>query len=255
MASYKVISRGRVPIMMMDLKRSYDVEKMVLPSLMEDDGDDHDLWPLNEIDTRKSKFPCCIVWTPLPVVSWLTPFIGHIGLCREDGVILDFAGSNFINVDDFAFGPPARYLQLDRTKCCLPRNLGGHTCKYGFRHTEYGSSVTWDDALSMTTRSFEHKTYNLFTCNCHSYVAHCLNRLCYGGSMEWNMVNVFILLMLKGKWISPSSVVRSFLPCALVTSLGVAFVGWPFLIGLSSFSILLFAWFIIATYCFKNIIC
>lgn len=108
------MSRGRVP--MMELKRSYDVEEAVsIPSLMEDDDDD-DLWPLSEIDFKKSKFPCCIVWTPLPVVSWLAPFIGHIGLCREDGVILDFAGSNFINVDDFAFGPAARYLQLDRTK-------------------------------------------------------------------------------------------------------------------------------------------
>ncbi|EOA34218.1 hypothetical protein CARUB_v10021729mg, partial [Capsella rubella] len=190
----------------------------------------------------KSKFPCCIVWTPLPIVYWLTPFIGHIGLCREDGVILDFVVSNFINVDNFEYVPPAQYLQLDRTKCCLPRILGGHTCKYGFRHTEVG----------MTTHSFEHKSYNLFTCNCHSFVAHCLNHLCYGDSMEWNMVNVTILLMLKGKWMSPSLVVWSFMPCAFFTSLGVEFVGWPFLIGLSSFSILLFAWFIIATYCFKT---
>ncbi|ANM62469.1 hypothetical protein ISN45_At02g020100 [Arabidopsis thaliana x Arabidopsis arenosa] len=287
------MSRGRgVP--MMDLKRSYDVEDRVvsvsIPSIIE--ADEADLWPLPEIDTKKSKFPCCIVWTPLPVVSWLAPFIGHIGLCREDGVILDFAGSNFINVDDFAFGPPARYLQLDRTKvlvsasllsriwlcmdfvsfvsnyknflifikcvclwqCCLPPNMGGHTCKYGFKHTDFGTARTWDNALSSSTRSFEHKTYNIFTCNCHSFVANCLNRLCYGGSMEWNMVNVAILLMIKGKWINGSSVVRSFLPCAVVTSLGVVLVGWPFLIGLSSFSLLLFAWFIIATYCFKNII-
>lgn len=116
------MSRGRgVP--MKDLKRSYDVEDGVvsMPSIIEDD--DADLWPLPEIDTKKSKFPCCIVWTPLPVVSWLAPFIGHIGLCREDGVILDFAGSNFINVDDFAFGPPARYLQLDRTKVLVSASL------------------------------------------------------------------------------------------------------------------------------------
>lgn len=139
-------------------------------------------------------------------------------------------------------------------QCCLPPNLGGHTCKYGFTHTDFGTARTWDNALSSSTRSFEHKTYNLFTCNCHSFVANCLNRLCYGGSMEWNMVNVAILLMIKGKWISLSSVVRSFLPCVVVTSLGVVLVGWPFLIGLSSFSLLLFAWFIIATYCFKNII-
>lgn len=77
-------------------------------------GDKHDLWPLDEIDPTKSRFPCCLVWTPLPVVSWLAPFIGHVGLCMEDGTIVDFSGSNFVNVDDFAYGVVARYIQLDR---------------------------------------------------------------------------------------------------------------------------------------------
>lgn len=104
----------------MDLKRAYDIEEAgSTSSTLQDD----DLWPLCEIDPKKAKLPCCIVWTPLPVVSWLAPFIGHVGLCREDGVILDFAGSNFINVDDFAFGPPARYLQLDRTKVSVSASL------------------------------------------------------------------------------------------------------------------------------------
>lgn len=73
-----------------------------------------DLWPLNDVDLKKSKFPCCLVWTPLPVVSWLAPFIGHVGICREDGSIIDFSGSNLVNVDDFAYGAVARYYQLDR---------------------------------------------------------------------------------------------------------------------------------------------
>ena len=66
-----------------------------------------------EIDPKSARFPLCIVWTPLPVLSWLIPFIGHIGICREDGVILDFAGPNFVCVDSFAFGAVTRYLQID----------------------------------------------------------------------------------------------------------------------------------------------
>lgn len=76
----------------------------------------HEFWPLDPIDPVQAKFPCCLVWTPLPVVSWLAPFIGHVGICREDGTILDFAGSNFVNTNDFAFGSVARYHQLDREK-------------------------------------------------------------------------------------------------------------------------------------------
>ncbi len=71
-----------------------------------------------QIDPRKARFPCCIVWTPLPIISWLVPFIGHIGICREDGVILDFAGPNFVCVDNFAFGSVTRYLQISKEKVC-----------------------------------------------------------------------------------------------------------------------------------------
>ncbi|KAG1346351.1 hypothetical protein COCNU_06G001800 [Cocos nucifera] len=74
----------------------------------------HDLWPLGEVDPKRARFPCCIVWTPLPIVSWLAPYIGHVGICREDGAVLDFAGSNFVSMDNFAYGAVARYLQLDR---------------------------------------------------------------------------------------------------------------------------------------------
>lgn len=71
-----------------------------------------------QIDPRRARFPYCIVWTPLPIISWLIPFIGHIGICREDGVILDFAGPNFVCVDNFAFGSVTRYLQISKEKVC-----------------------------------------------------------------------------------------------------------------------------------------
>lgn len=74
--------------------------------------------PASQIDPRRARFPCCIVWTPLPVISWLVPFIGHVGICREDGVILDFAGPNFVCVDNFAFGAVTCYLQISKEKVC-----------------------------------------------------------------------------------------------------------------------------------------
>lgn len=74
------------------------------------------LWPLGQVDPKNARFPCCIVWTPLPVVSWLAPYIGHMGIAREDGTVLDFAGSNLVSVDDLAYGSVAIFLQLDRAK-------------------------------------------------------------------------------------------------------------------------------------------
>lgn len=96
---------------MMELNLAKDVESRTSRPDIE-----HEFWPLEEVDPKKAKFPCCVVWTPLPIVSWLAPFIGHVGICKEDGTILDFSGSNLINVNDFAFGPVGRYLQLDREK-------------------------------------------------------------------------------------------------------------------------------------------
>lgn len=81
--------------------------------------------PIMLIDPRKARFPCCIVWTPIPVISWLIPFIGHIGICREDGVILDFAGPNFVCVDNFAFGAVARYFQINKEKVYLSTTILG----------------------------------------------------------------------------------------------------------------------------------
>ena len=33
------------------------------------------------IDKVNNRFPFCIVWTPLPMISWIFPFIGHTGIC------------------------------------------------------------------------------------------------------------------------------------------------------------------------------
>lgn len=34
-----------------------------------------------KIDIKNNRYPYCIVWTPLPCISWFLPFIGHTGIC------------------------------------------------------------------------------------------------------------------------------------------------------------------------------
>ncbi|BBN00529.1 transmembrane protein 222 [Marchantia polymorpha subsp. ruderalis] len=206
------------------------------------------------VDASKSRFPYCVVWTPLPVVAWLAPFVGHVGICREDGVILDFAGPFFVNVDNFAFGSTARYVRLDIDKCCFPPHLSGHTCENGFAHSELGTGISWDDALRMGMHNYQHKSYNLFTCNCHSFTASCMNRLAYKGSIRWNIIDIAVLVLLKGRWVNSAAILRSFGPFFVVMAVGLLIAGWPFLIGWAAFSGLLVAWFLIATYCMSDVI-
>lgn len=72
--------------------------------------------------------------------------------------------------------------------------------------------------------------------------------------MNWNMVNVAALILFKGRWVDHWSIVRAFLPFVLVVSMGILVVGWPFLLGLLSFSLLLMGWFVLGSYLFKNIL-
>ncbi|KAL5684129.1 hypothetical protein ACJX0J_010514, partial [Zea mays] len=97
---------------------------------------ENDRRQLGQIDPRRARFPCCIVWTPIPFITWLVPFIGHIGICREDGVILDFSGPHFVSVDNFAFGAVARYIQVNCDECYkLIEPEGDATCAFhrGFK--------------------------------------------------------------------------------------------------------------------------
>ncbi|TXG59738.1 hypothetical protein EZV62_014311 [Acer yangbiense] len=208
------------------------------------------------MDPSRARYPCCIVWSPLPVISWLIPFVGHIGICREDGVILDFAGPNFVCVDSFAFGSPTRYILVNKEKqCSISPYLSGFNAENPYQPNEPGreEALTWDDALQKSTQEFQHREYNLFTCNCHSFVANNLNRLSLN-SGGWNVVNLAAFMFLHGRWVSISAVLRTFLPFVIVTFLGLTFGGTTYLTFLAFFTCLLIGWFLLGTYCFKSLI-
>lgn len=49
----------------------------------------HDPPPLPlSVDAARNRFPFCIVWSPIPVLTWLLPFVGHLGIATSDGCVL-----------------------------------------------------------------------------------------------------------------------------------------------------------------------
>ncbi|GFT91842.1 transmembrane protein 222 [Nephila pilipes] len=68
------------------------------------------------MDHKKSRYPFCIVWTPLPIITWICPLIGHMGIAMSSGIIRDFAGPYYVSEDDMAFGKPTKYWQLHPDK-------------------------------------------------------------------------------------------------------------------------------------------
>ena len=55
-------------------------------------GGSADEAPPAKIDKSRNRYPYAIAWTPLPMITWLIPFIGHMGLCDSRGRVHDFAG-------------------------------------------------------------------------------------------------------------------------------------------------------------------
>ena len=59
-------------------------------------------------------FAFTILWSPLPTITWILPFIGHMGIATSRGIACDFQGP--YSVGDrgrMAFGRPTRSLRFD----------------------------------------------------------------------------------------------------------------------------------------------
>ena len=136
-----------------------------------------------KVDARNDRYPCCIVWSPLPPITWLLPFIGHTGICTEDGIIWDFAGPYSIGKGHMAFGSPTRYLMLDPMMA---------------REKE------WDQAISAGNTEYRQRMHNICFDNCHSHVARCLNEMAYKGQKGYNMFHIGIWMFFFGSFSSVS---------------------------------------------------
>jgi hypothetical protein len=208
--------------------------------------------PEQAVDVKNGKFPYCLVWVPLPIIAWLVPFVGHVGICRQDGVILDFAG--VINIDNLAFGSTAKYVSLRAEECCFPDPKHGHTCSIADQHAVAGMAYSWDDAVSRSAQVFGRKLYNFFSCNCHSFVANCLNRMAYGGYTNWNLMDVLLLALVKGQFVDYTGFLRAYVPFVAVMSFGLYMAGWAFFHFWAGFAFLLIGWFTYGTYAFGGYI-
>ncbi|KAM6967744.1 transmembrane protein 222-like [Aplochiton taeniatus] len=159
-----------------------------------------------KVDFKHSRYPYCIVWTPIPILSWLLPFIGHIGICTSSGVIRDFAGSYFVSEDNMAFGRPTKYWKLNVDQVCG------------------NGPTTWDKAVHDASDEYKSRQHNLCCDNCHSHVALALNLMRYDNSTSWNMVNLCLLALIHGKHVSCMAFVKTWLPFFMLTGVIVTFI-------------------------------
>lgn len=148
-----------------------------------------------EIDFKRQRYPYCMVWTPLPLITALIPFIGHSGICNSEGIIHDFAGPYTVSVDEMAFGNPTKYVKL-----------------------EIEDKEKWNEAVEKGDTCYRGRMHNICCDNCHSHVAHVLNQADYQGG-GWNMVNVWWLYIRKGEYTGITGFLKTYAGFAVVCTL------------------------------------
>eukprot|EP00523_Entomoneis_sp_CCMP467_P009828 CAMPEP_0168734796 /NCGR_PEP_ID=MMETSP0724-20121128/9001_1 /TAXON_ID=265536 /ORGANISM="Amphiprora sp., Strain CCMP467" /LENGTH=167 /DNA_ID=CAMNT_0008781917 /DNA_START=160 /DNA_END=663 /DNA_ORIENTATION=+ len=140
----------------------------------------------------------CIVWSPLPPITWIIPVIGHLGIADSNGVASDFRGPYYVGDDGrMAFGAPTRALFLPVEE----------------------DAEEWDDAIQQANEVYRGRMHNICCDNCHSHVASALNRMnvkAYGIQGNWDMVKLALLVFVKGRFLSWGAVYAQFGPFAFL---------------------------------------
>ncbi|CEM30996.1 unnamed protein product [Vitrella brassicaformis CCMP3155] len=152
-------------------------------------------------DRDRDRYPFCLIWTPIPLLTYFVPIIGHAGICASDGACHDFAGPYHIGIDAMAFGRPTKYLQLKPQDALLD----------------------WDEAVHGSDCKFGKEMHNLACNNCHHHIAKALNDMKYRGSSNWTQFHIFAWFLVYGKYTSVEGAVKTWLPFLVIVTIIILF--------------------------------
>jgi len=142
------------------------------------------------------KFPSSIVWCPIPLLTWICPVIGHLGVAYSDGTVCDFQGPYHVSeAGHLAFGEVTRYIPIKLEGDDLSR---------------------WDNDVRCANAEYNKRMHNLCCDNCHSHVAMALNDFKLFGIGWWNMVVLAIWMFCCGRFVSIGGFLKQFAPFAVL---------------------------------------
>ena len=157
--------------------------------------------------TIKEPLAFSILWSPLPPITYLLPFIGHMGISDSRGVASDFQGPYSVgDRGQMAFGRPARALRID-----LPETI---------------DSELWDGAVREANEEYRCRMHNICCDNCHSHVAYALNAMGYRycGVSKWDMVKLCFWVFFRARFLGARHFLHQFAPFATIAVLMILFL-------------------------------
>ncbi|ELR24148.1 uncharacterized protein ACA1_375950 [Acanthamoeba castellanii str. Neff] len=150
----------------------------------------------------------CIVWCPIPVLTWMCPWVGHLGMSTSTGLLHDFAGPYTINT-----GHVKR----------LTRGGGLLWCQEVWGASPEEAAQKWDDAVEAASAEYANRMHNLLWDNCHSHVGYALNSLRFKRSTRWNTVTLILFMMLHSHYPSWRHVLQTYLPFLILLTFAALF--------------------------------
>lgn len=140
------------------------------------------------------KLGCCVVWTQIPMLTWLIPMFGHVGICDSHGCVRDFQGAFYVGKGNMLFGNPSQ-------KWHLPIDPD-----------------TLDNAINEVANEFREVNYDILCSNCHFFVASVLDRArikplgCFKNWSTGATMKVAWSLVLRGRSISICRFLATWIP-------------------------------------------
>jgi hypothetical protein len=172
---------------------------------------------LDEVSATPAKefFPMCIVWSPIPMLTWMLPVSGHLGMSDSSGVISDFAGTFHIhqNRKRTAFGSVTKFLPVKASDLhALPSGTSESAAIAAWNRAVTAANKTYEVILCVFVVNFflydfaslQTHMHNLLMDNCHHHVAVVLNELRYLGFSKWGTVSLHFLMMRRSRFVSVS---------------------------------------------------
>jgi len=152
------------------------------------------------VTSKTEDLTLTILWSPLPPITWLFPFIGHTGIANSRGISSDFQGPYTVGDQGrMAFGPPTRALTISVDSLS-------------------GGAERWNEAIEEANQVYRGRMHNICCDNCHSHVANALNRMpiqAYGIS-KWDMVKIALVMFFRARFLSISGFFYQFGPFMII---------------------------------------
>lgn len=133
---------------------------------------------------------CSLVWTSIPVLSYVFPFVGHVGITDSVGRIHDFGSSNYVSIDQMAYGNPDKIIHFEITQDEFTR---------------------WNKSIHTVSKKFSKKTYSLCGTNGYSFCASVLNKIKYNDRNDYTACEVMKMTIGCSYYVSTASMCKSYI--------------------------------------------